>query len=103
MVTASHNPMDYNGMKLVRGGAIPVSGDTGFARTGGRCGGVHKQIPAGVARKTPISQRQSYVEHLLGYVEAGQAETTEDRGQCGEWLSRAGDRRTGIAAALRVR
>jgi len=25
MVTASHNPMDYNGMKLVRGGAIPVS------------------------------------------------------------------------------
>jgi len=27
--------------------------------------------PAGVARKTPISQRQSYVEHLLGYVEPG--------------------------------
>ena len=30
MVTASHNPADYNGMKVVREHAIPVSGDTGL-------------------------------------------------------------------------
>src|SRR5690625_187645 len=30
MVTASHNPADYNGMKMVREQAIPVSGDTGL-------------------------------------------------------------------------
>jgi phosphomannomutase/phosphomannomutase/phosphoglucomutase len=30
MVTASHNPMEYNGMKLVRAGAVPVSGDSGL-------------------------------------------------------------------------
>lgn len=29
-ITASHNPMDYNGMKLVRQGARPISGDTGL-------------------------------------------------------------------------
>ncbi len=29
-VTASHNPMDYNGMKLVREGAGPIGGDTGL-------------------------------------------------------------------------
>lgn len=29
-VTASHNPMDYNGMKLVRSQAKPISGDTGL-------------------------------------------------------------------------
>ncbi|MCV2885290.1 phosphomannomutase CpsG [Aestuariibacter sp. AA17] len=29
-VTASHNPIDYNGMKLVKGGALPISGDTGL-------------------------------------------------------------------------
>ncbi|MDP2760812.1 MAG: phosphomannomutase CpsG [Sideroxyarcus sp.] len=29
-VTASHNPMDYNGMKLVARGAVPISGDTGL-------------------------------------------------------------------------
>ncbi|WP_409934864.1 phosphomannomutase CpsG [Rheinheimera sp. MMS21-TC3] len=30
-VTASHNPIDYNGMKLVREDARPISGDTGLA------------------------------------------------------------------------
>ncbi len=29
-VTASHNPMNYNGMKLVARGAVPISGDTGL-------------------------------------------------------------------------
>ncbi|MDM6915608.1 phosphomannomutase CpsG, partial [Klebsiella michiganensis] len=29
-VTASHNPMDYNGMKLVRESSKPISGDTGL-------------------------------------------------------------------------
>jgi phosphomannomutase len=32
MVTASHNPADYNGMKFVREGSLPVSADTGLAR-----------------------------------------------------------------------
>ena len=30
MVTASHNPKDYNGMKLVREQSKPISGDTGL-------------------------------------------------------------------------
>ena len=40
MVTASHNPIDYNGMKLVREQSRPISGDSGlnkiqeFAETG---------------------------------------------------------------------
>ncbi|MDT8626259.1 phosphomannomutase CpsG [Klebsiella grimontii] len=29
-ITASHNPMDYNGMKLVRESSKPISGDTGL-------------------------------------------------------------------------
>lgn len=32
MVTASHNPADYNGMKMVRQGAIPISADTGLVQ-----------------------------------------------------------------------
>jgi len=31
-VTASHNPMDYNGMKMVRGGSAPLDAVTGLAR-----------------------------------------------------------------------
>ncbi len=30
MVTASHNPMQYNGFKLVRADAVPISGDSGL-------------------------------------------------------------------------
>jgi phosphomannomutase len=30
MVTASHNPKDYTGMKVVRAGALPVGGDSGL-------------------------------------------------------------------------
>jgi len=31
-VTASHNPKDYTGMKIVRRGALPVGGDSGLAQ-----------------------------------------------------------------------
>ncbi|MCK5323444.1 MAG: phosphomannomutase, partial [Desulfobulbaceae bacterium] len=30
MITASHNPADYNGMKFVRKNAVPISGDSGL-------------------------------------------------------------------------
>lgn len=30
VVTASHNPINYNGMKLVKKGSVPISGDTGL-------------------------------------------------------------------------
>ena len=29
-VTASHNPINYNGMKMVKAGSVPISGDTGL-------------------------------------------------------------------------
>jgi phosphomannomutase len=68
-VTASHNPKDYNGMKFVREGAKPISGDTGlldikalaeknsFADYQGEKGKVYT-----------LDISQSYPEHLLTYV-----------------------------------
>ncbi|OOE95353.1 phosphomannomutase CpsG [Salinivibrio sp. IB643] len=67
-VTASHNPMDYNGMKLVREGSKPISGDTGL-----------REIQA-LAEKNEfvdvevkgnykkVSLLQKYVDHLMGYI-----------------------------------
>ena len=68
-VTASHNPKDYNGMKFVREGSKPISGDTGL-----------KDIERIAAEKTysaagkrgsyrTENTRQAYVEHLLTYVD----------------------------------
>ena len=68
-VTASHNPMDYNGMKLVREGSKPISGDTGLDR-------VKEIAESGVFDKVEtkgsvdhIDLRSEYVKHLLGYVD----------------------------------
>ncbi|GIK33804.1 MAG: phosphomannomutase/phosphoglucomutase [Gammaproteobacteria bacterium] len=72
MVTASHNPADYNGMKLVRAGSRPVSGDTGLLEIRRRAeelaGAAIRGMPhqGGVRRADP---RQDYVRHLLGYVD----------------------------------
>ena len=72
MVTASHNPMDYNGMKLVRGGAIPISGDSGLRELEARVLASTAVAPPGAPAMTPADFRPAYVQHLLGYV-AGQA------------------------------
>lgn len=68
-VTASHNPMDYNGMKLVRGGAIPVSGDSGL-RDIQRLAEANDFIAPG--HQGTLSQQSildAYIDHLLGYVD----------------------------------
>ena len=71
-VTASHNPMDYNGMKLVRGGAVPVSGDTGLNELEARVVASSATVPAGIPKMTAHSFRAEYVRHLLTYVDVSQ-------------------------------
>jgi phosphomannomutase len=77
MVTASHNPADYNGMKLVREGARPISGDTGLRELETRVAAALADAPVGCAKTKgrahadnliPTSYRSDYVCHLLGYV-----------------------------------
>jgi len=67
-VTASHNPMDYNGMKLVRENSKPISGDTGLFDI--------KRL-AELNQFDEVTQRGSltkqshvnpYVDHLMTYI-----------------------------------
>jgi phosphomannomutase len=69
MVTASHNPMDYNGMKLVRGGAIPISGDTGLRALEAATAAATATAPTGEAPRTVHDYRPDYIKHLLSYVD----------------------------------
>ncbi len=71
-VTASHNPMDYNGMKLVRGGAQPISGDTGLKDIQRLA--EENAFPPSAKRGTLHQQSilHSYIEHLLGYIDPAQ-------------------------------
>ena len=73
MVTASHNPKEYNGMKLVRKGARPISGDTGLKEIG-EMAVASNFVHAQVAGKTLGDLEQvdivpAYIEHLLSYVD----------------------------------
>jgi phosphomannomutase/phosphomannomutase/phosphoglucomutase len=70
MVTASHNPKDYNGMKFVREGSRPISGDTGLAEIE-RMAREGADAPRAARRgsREPLDLRRAYVEHLLGYID----------------------------------
>ena len=69
MVTASHNPMDYNGMKLVREGSRPISGDSGL-RDIERLVEENRFTDADKAGGTRRdADKSAYIRHLLSYVD----------------------------------
>jgi phosphomannomutase len=72
VITASHNPKDYNGMKLVRRQAFPLSGDAGI-------GEIRDMVLAGTfpppaAREGSLSRANmldDYVGHVLSFIDPG--------------------------------
>ncbi len=72
MVTASHNPMDYNGMKLVREGSRPISGDSGLFAIRDFAASHQQTIPVGTATSHAMTDKSAYIAHLLGYVQRDQ-------------------------------
>jgi len=70
MVTASHNPKDYNGLKLVMKDARPVHGETGLNEikemiASGSCPPVTKLAGS----EQPLEAMSDYIQHLLGYID----------------------------------
>jgi phosphomannomutase len=70
-VTASHNPKEYTGMKIVRRGALPVGGDSGLLDVRDRALAVtdseNGPVPAGTVRTEDIWP--AYVERVLSFVD----------------------------------
>jgi phosphomannomutase len=70
MVTASHNPKPYNGIKLVREGALPLSGDAGI-------GDVRAEIEAGLGHAPgggsleEVDIWDEYRAHALSFIDPG--------------------------------
>ncbi len=73
MITASHNPADWNGMKLVRAGAVPVSADSGLFAIRDRI--LSGNLPIAVRRgyTERRSFRDEYAALLLGLLGPGGA------------------------------
>lgn len=68
-VTASHNPIDFNGMKLVRRNAQPISGDTGLKDIQQLAESGAFSEPLKKGSMSSLNLMSAYVEHLLGYVD----------------------------------
>lgn len=71
VVTASHNPKDFNGMKFVREGARPVSGDAGLPEIRALA---ERGFGAPVAARGALrraTDKSAYIDHLLSYIDPG--------------------------------
>ncbi|MCE0506904.1 phosphomannomutase [Roseivivax sp. GX 12232] len=79
-VTASHNPMDYNGMKMVRAGSAPLDAESGLARIRALAeaddwgavteGGRRRDVTEGGRRRDVAEEaRLAYVARVLSFVD----------------------------------
>ena len=69
MVTASHNPPDYNGMKFVREDSRPISGDTGLKDIQRIAEADVYTTPARKGVHHQLDTKQKYIEHLRSYLD----------------------------------
>src|SRR3954451_4449174 len=69
MVTASHNPKEYTGMKIVRRGALPVGGESGLLDVRDRALEVVDVKGGGVARVSQHDIWPAYVERVLSFID----------------------------------
>ena len=70
MITASHNPKQYNGIKLVRAGAVALSGDAGIKEVRAAALGPEPAPfagPGGTVATQKVSD--AYVKHCLSFID----------------------------------
>ncbi len=70
VVTASHNPKDYNGMKMVQRQSRPISGDTGLIEIRDKVAQNQFEAPGPPGLLGQLDHSAAYLEKLLGYVDA---------------------------------
>lgn len=84
MVTASHNPMDYNGMKLIREESKPISGDSGIQDIADMV--INDQFDHQSPQKGKfegLDVKDAYIDHLLTYVDTSKISPLKVVANCG--------------------
>ncbi|MBA6414155.1 phosphomannomutase [Parahaliea sp. F7430] len=69
VVTASHNPKDYNGMKFVREQSKPISGDTGLFDIRDLAQKNDFKPASRPGQRHQLNTDEAYIQHLLSYVD----------------------------------
>ena len=102
MVTASHNPPDYNGMKFVREGSRPISGDTGLQDIRRIAERACSPSPSRVGERFAVDIMPEYIEHLLVVRRSRDAQAAEGRGERRQRRRRADHRPARAVPAVQV-
>jgi len=71
VVTASHNPKDYNGIKFVRENSKPVSADTGLVEIRQLAEKNEFDMASKKGRVSQVDVKKDYIKHLQCYVMQG--------------------------------
>ena len=69
-ITASHNPKEYNGIKMVRKEAFPLSGEAGIGDIRDMI--ANRQLPAPAATRGTVTTRdvvEDYVKHVMSFID----------------------------------
>jgi len=74
VVTASHNPKDYNGIKFVRENSKPVSADTGLVEIRQLAEKNEFDMASKKGRVSQVDVKKDYIKHLLSYVDINNLE-----------------------------
>lgn len=69
VVTASHNPKDYNGMKFVGPDARPVTGESGLLEIKALAEANRFGPPSPPGARSTMDTTAAYIQHLLGYID----------------------------------
>jgi len=69
MVTASHNPKEYTGMKVVRRGALPVGGDSGLLDVRDRAQTIESPELVGDPPAESVDIYPAFVERVLSFID----------------------------------
>jgi phosphomannomutase len=72
MVTASHNPKEYTGMKIVRRGALPVGGDSGLLDVRDRSQKIESPELAADPPAETVDIYPAFVERVLSFIDVGE-------------------------------
>ena len=72
MVTASHNPKEYTGMKIVRRGALPVGGDSGLLDVRDRAQKIESPELVGDPSAESVDIYPAFVERVLSFIDVGE-------------------------------
>ena len=71
-VTASHNPKDYTGMKIVRRGALPVGGDSGLLDVRDRALASNSLLPTSPGTVETVDIWPAYVDRVMSFVDVSE-------------------------------